>query len=36
VIETDAPKVLTPDGELTGSTPVTVECLKQAIEVFWK
>ena len=35
-IETDAPKVLTPDGELLGSTPVTVECLKQAVAVFWK
>jgi len=35
-IETDVPKVLTPDGELMGSTPVHVECLKQAVEVFWK
>ncbi len=35
-IETDAPKVLTPDGELVGSTPVQVECLKQAVDVFWK
>lgn len=35
-IETDVPKVLTPDGELLGSTPVHVECLKQAVEVFWK
>lgn len=33
-IETDAPKVLTPDGELTGSTPVTIECLPGAVEVF--
>lgn len=30
------PKVLSPDGELIGITPVEVECLKQAVEVFWK
>jgi diacylglycerol kinase (ATP) len=36
VVETDTAKVLSPDGELLGSTPVTVECLKQAVEVFWK
>ena len=35
-VETDKPKVLTPDGELLGTTPVRVECLKQALEVFWK
>lgn len=35
-IETDIPKVLTPDGELIGITPVRVECLHQAIEVFWE
>lgn len=35
-IETEKPKVLTPDGELIGITPVEVECLHQAIEVFWK
>jgi YegS/Rv2252/BmrU family lipid kinase len=35
-ISTEAPKVLTPDGELEGSTPVEVECLKQDIEVLWK
>ena len=34
-IQTEAPKVLTPDGELLGNTPVTVECLPQAVEVFW-
>jgi diacylglycerol kinase family enzyme len=33
-ITTDAPKVLTPDGELLGSTPVEVECLARDIEVF--
>lgn len=35
-ITTDVPKVLTPDGELLGITPVEVECLHQDIEVFWK
>jgi YegS/Rv2252/BmrU family lipid kinase len=35
-IETDTPKVLTPDGELLGSTPVHVECLKQAVDVYCK
>jgi diacylglycerol kinase (ATP) len=35
-ITTETPKVLTPDGELEGSTPVEVECLKQEIEVLWK
>jgi diacylglycerol kinase (ATP) len=33
-IETDPPKILTPDGELLGITPVEVECLYQAVEVF--
>ena len=35
-IITETPKVLTPDGELVGITPVTVECLHQAVPVFWK
>jgi len=35
-IETNTPKVLTPDGELLGITPVEISCLKHAIEVFWK
>ena len=35
-VETDIPKVLTPDGELMGSTPLEVNCLKQAIDVFWE
>jgi len=35
-ITTNIPKVLTPDGELVGITPVKVECLHQAVEVFWK
>jgi diacylglycerol kinase (ATP) len=30
------PKVLSPDGELIGITPVEIECLKQAVEVYWK
>ena len=33
-ITTDTPKVLTPDGELLGSTPIEVECLARDIEVF--
>ena len=28
--------VLTPDGELLGTTPVEISCLKHAIEVYWK
>jgi diacylglycerol kinase (ATP) len=35
-IEAGSPKVLTPDGELTGSTPATFDCLHRAVEVFWK
>ncbi|MDP8201191.1 MAG: diacylglycerol kinase family lipid kinase [Candidatus Tenebribacter burtonii] len=35
-ITTDPPKVLTPDGELIGITPVEIECLHQDIEVLWK
>ncbi len=35
-IETAKPKILTPDGELLGSTPLEVECLPQALEVFWR
>ena len=35
-IQTDVPKVLSPDGELIGTTPVEVDCLHQDIEVFWK
>ncbi len=33
-IDTSTPKILTPDGELMGSTPIEIECLHQAIEVF--
>jgi diacylglycerol kinase (ATP) len=35
-IDCTRPKVLSPDGELIGITPVQIECLKQAIEVYWK
>jgi diacylglycerol kinase (ATP) len=35
-IESAKPKVLSPDGELIGITPVEIECLKQAIKVYWK
>lgn len=35
-LETDVPKVLAPDGELVGITPMEVECLHQAVPVFWK
>jgi diacylglycerol kinase (ATP) len=35
-IESKKPKVLTPDGELLGTTPVEIECLPQSIEIFWK
>ena len=35
-ITTDPPKVLTPDGELIGITPVEIECLHHGIEVLWK
>ena len=35
-IETDVPKVLTPDGELLGITPIEVKCLHKAVEVFWR
>jgi len=28
--------MLSPDGELIGKTPVNIECLPQAIEVFWQ
>ena len=33
-VQTDEPKVLTPDGEILGSTPVKVECLHKALEFF--
>ncbi len=30
------PKILSPDGELIGTTPVEIECLYQTVEVYWK
>lgn len=35
-ISTDIKKILTPDGELFGFTPIEIECLHQAVDVFWK
>lgn len=35
-IETEPNKLLTPDGQLMESTPIEVECLGQAIEIFAK
>jgi len=36
MIETEKPKVITPDGELVGISPVSIECLHQDVPVFWK
>lgn len=33
-IETDRPRLLTPDGELLGHSPVTIECLPGALDIF--
>ena len=33
-MRTNIPKILTPDGEILTTTPVDVECLHQAVEVF--
>jgi len=35
VITTSKPQSLTPDGEQMGSTPIEVECLHKAVEVFY-
>ncbi|MCF6264456.1 MAG: diacylglycerol kinase family lipid kinase [Xanthomonadales bacterium] len=35
LIETDEPKELTPDGEFSGSTPVEIQCLPQAVAFLW-
>lgn len=35
-INCDEPKVLAPDGEVLGITPVEITCLPRAIDVFWK
>ena len=34
-ITTDKPYILTPDGELIGHTPVTIDVIKHGIKVFW-
>ncbi len=34
-IETEPNKVLTPDGEVLGHTPIEVDCLHRAVEMFW-
>lgn len=34
-IESKKSKILTPDGELMGSTPVDMECIKQKVEILW-
>ncbi len=36
LIKTEFPKVLTPDGELFGTSPLNIECLHQDAEVFAK
>lgn len=36
IIKTNSPKLLTPDGQLMGSTPLVVNCLPGALEVFTK
>lgn len=33
-LETDRQKILTPDGELLGSTPIEVECLEKSLRIF--
>jgi len=34
-IETDPPKIITPDGELVGITPVEIETIQKGIDLFW-
>ena len=34
-IQCSKAKILTPDGELMGSTPVNIECLREKVAVFW-
>jgi diacylglycerol kinase family enzyme len=34
-ISTAKKKILTPDGELMGSTPVKIDCIKEAVDIFW-
>lgn len=33
-ISTDIPKLLTPDGEIFGESPLEVDCLEKAVEIF--
>ena len=33
-IKTDIEKILTPDGEMIGTTPMEIQCLHHAVEVF--
>ncbi len=35
-IFTEENKILTPDGEMIGTSPVKIECLHKAVEVFWR
>ncbi|BBB33263.1 conserved hypothetical protein [Thermotomaculum hydrothermale] len=35
-IITEKNKILTPDGEMIGTSPVKIECLNKACEVFWR
>ena len=35
IVNTKEAKILTPDGELYGATPLTVECKKQFLDFFW-
>lgn len=35
-ISTDLPRILSPDGELVGITPVDIKCLHQSIGIFWR
>ncbi|MCK5148489.1 diacylglycerol kinase family lipid kinase [bacterium] len=34
-IETDPVKVLAPDGELLGTTPLQIDCIHHAVDMFW-
>jgi diacylglycerol kinase (ATP) len=33
-VSSDQPKILSPDGELVGTTPAEITCLHQALDVF--
>ncbi len=34
-VSTQPQKILTPDGELLGSTPIDVTCIKEGVEIYW-